>query len=148
MKNANEITAVIEANDLAKKIAEQEEYEKKVSEKMADYLKKIQIVDNFVEKRLIEGKGKMKIQLEPSWYLGEKSGFYDFVDFEYNKNGTLYYSYKHYYELPLIPIDIYAEYLIQHGFKVEKKDNGKKIAYSTTGKTSCLLRDICLEIST
>ena len=148
MKNANEIIAIVKANKLAEEIAKQKEYEEKISKSMANYLEKIQIVDNFVEQKLIEGKGKMKIQLEPFPYLGEESGFYNLVNFRYNDNGTLYYSYEHDYTLPAIPIDIYTEYLIQHGFKVEKKDNGKKIAYSSTGKTSCSLRDICLIIST
>lgn len=133
MKCALEMAIAIEEAKRLEAIKAEEERKRKYEEDLKYFYEHIEKLDSYVEKELMNGKGKIELLCEKFpwsngfYHFGKKSYYYE------NRNG----GYPYYYLTPStsdFPLDIYVEYLKSHCYTVEIKD-ATFIGASSTGKT-------------
>lgn len=133
MKCAFEMALEIEEVKRLGAIRAEEERKRKYEKDLKYFYEHIGDIDSYVEKELMNGKGKIELLCEKlTWW----SGFYRFGEKDYDyksKNG----GFPYYYLRPntsAFPLDIYIEYLKSHCYTVEIED-ATFMGASSTGKT-------------
>ena len=139
MKNACEIKAMLIAEEMMREQA-------RLKNAMEKFFKALPEIDEFVEKHLIEGKGRASLLIDA--HGCSPKGFYYFAE----KNYT---SYPHARQSPYwsnkaisedFPLDEYIKYLQEHCYHVEVVKR-PFTAYSSTGKTSDTMEGLTMIIS-
>lgn len=145
MKCALEMAIAIEEAKRLAEIKAKEERKRKYEMDLKRFYEHIKEIDFYVEKKLLNNKGKAELLCEecPWW-----SGFYLFGEKNYdyrNKNGGYpYYSLTS--KASAFPLDIYIEYLESHCYTVKLED-ATFVGASTTGKTKSKVPCIKITIS-
>lgn len=145
MKCALETAIAIEEAKRLEAIKAEEERKRKYEKDLKYFYEHIESIDSYVEKELVNNKGKIELLCEelPWW-----SGFYRFGEKDYDyksKNG----GFPYYYLRPsalAFPLDIYVEYLKSHCYTV-KIESATFMGASSTGKTKKLVPCIKMIIS-
>ena len=122
---------------------EKREREKKCSEIMEDFKKNLSVIDEYVERMLLENNGKAEILLKEEYLWIKEKTFYSFANKDYNIHGQVYW--QNVAVTSAFPLNDYVQYLQSYGYTVNLIYRPFQ-AYSSTGKSSCVMDGFSMQI--
>ena len=136
MMCALEMAIAVEEAKRLEEIRKAEERKARYDKAVADFYNEIEVINKYVEKALLEGKGTAELMFDVGLRGEEEFGQYKFsshnMEYKTQNGGYPYYWTRS--ETPYFILDLYVEYLKSHCYNVTIIPY-EFWGYSSTGKT-------------